>query len=69
MTPEKLKAWRMTLRPDRGKVCSRSEAARRLRVPPATYDGWEKGERRIPGHIGLACQAVSNGLPPWGGDD
>ncbi|MCP1674403.1 DNA-binding transcriptional regulator YiaG [Natronocella acetinitrilica] len=67
MTPEALSQWRQRLKPERGKVASKAQAARALLVPVRTYEDWEAGRRRIPGPVALACSAVLWGLPPFAG--
>jgi transcriptional regulator with XRE-family HTH domain len=58
MTPASLTAWRENLR------LNRSEACRRLGLSRNALESYEKGERRIPLYIALACAALAFGLPP-----
>lgn len=56
--PAALRAWRAAL------GLSQSAAAKRLGVPPRTYQEWEHG-RSAPSQIGLlrvACAAVEEGI-------
>ncbi|WP_408611041.1 helix-turn-helix domain-containing protein [Caulobacter hibisci] len=57
MTGEQLKTWRTRMRLRAG------EAAEALGVSRDTYRRME-GRLSLPKHIGLACAAISHGLPP-----
>jgi hypothetical protein len=63
MTPDQLKAWRMSLPRDAdGKPATIKRAAELLNgTPPNSYGDWEAGRRRIPKMLPLACYAVSQG--------
>jgi hypothetical protein len=39
-------------------------ASRALGCSRRAIQSWEDGKTRIPHYIALACQAISNGLPP-----
>jgi len=41
-------------------------AAASLGCSRRAIQSWEAGKTRIPKYIALACQAISNGLPPMG---
>jgi transcriptional regulator with XRE-family HTH domain len=58
MNPASLIAWRSRLK------LNKSEASRRLGLSRNALESYEKGERRIPLYIALACSALAYGLPP-----
>jgi predicted transcriptional regulator len=57
MTGEQLKAWRVRMRLRVG------EAAEAIGVSRDTYRRMEQRDS-LPKHFGLACAAISHGLPP-----
>jgi len=68
MTPESLKAWRLSLKPEwRRRTVSKAEAARRLGVGYRTYCRWEEPSEEGGTDMltDLACAAVKWGLPPY----
>jgi transcriptional regulator with XRE-family HTH domain len=58
VTPASLTSWRIRL------GLNKSEASRRLGLSRNALEAYEKGERRIPLYIALACSALAYGLPP-----
>jgi len=60
MTPERFKAWRLTLK------LSQKEAAEKLRIHYNSVNAYEAGRTPIPYTVSLACAAIAHGLGPWG---
>lgn len=58
MTGDDLKAWKKHHR------LHSSLAAKMLGVSADTWTRWEAKEK-LPAYVGLACAAISFGLPPW----
>jgi DNA-binding XRE family transcriptional regulator len=61
MTPDSLSSWRTRL------GLNKSGAAKALGLSRNALEAYEKGERRIPLYIALACSALAYGLPPMDG--
>lgn len=61
MTPEELRSWRQAM------GYTQIQAAANLHASRRGYQQWENGEAAIPGHLPLACMAVSMGLA-WARD-
>jgi transcriptional regulator with XRE-family HTH domain len=59
MKPDTLLFWRKRLN------FTQEEAGLALGCPYRTYQAWESGERAIPNHLGLACAALSLGIPEY----
>lgn len=60
MTAQSLTAWRSRL------GLNKSEAAKRLGLSRNALEAYERGTRRTPLYIALACSALAYGLPPIG---
>jgi DNA-binding XRE family transcriptional regulator len=58
MNPASLSSWRERL------GLNKSGAAKALGLSRNALESYEKGERRIPLYIALACSALAYGLPP-----
>jgi transcriptional regulator with XRE-family HTH domain len=58
MTPESFTAWRARLKLDK------SKAARALGCSRNVIIGYEKGTKKIPLYMALACAAIALGVPP-----
>ncbi len=56
MTPEELRRWRQSM------GYTQIQAAAKLRSSRRGYQQWENGEAALPGHLPLACMAVSMGI-------
>lgn len=58
MTGAELKAWRKKQR------LHSTLAAKMFGVSADTWTRWEAKEK-LPAYVGLACSAISLGIPPW----